>query len=77
MREKERMSELIARLNEASNVYYNGGQAIMTDHEWDAGFDELAALEAKTGVVLPGSPTNKAGQKQKVQKKPMSTRRCP
>lgn len=66
----QEMQLLVDRLNQASDAYYNGRGEIMTDYEWDAGFDRLKQLEAETGEVLPGSPTNKvsedniAGQKE-------------
>ncbi|MBO6011564.1 MAG: NAD-dependent DNA ligase LigA, partial [Oscillospiraceae bacterium] len=56
-----RMQELARRLNEASEAYYGGKDEIMSNYEWDAMFDELGRLEAETGVVLPGSPTQKVG----------------
>ena len=31
----EKMKDLIKRLNEASDAYYNTGNAIMTDKEFD------------------------------------------
>ena len=62
MEEKRiRMQEMIDRLNAASEAYYNDRDEIMSNYEWDALFDELSALEQETGVVLPGSPTQKAG----------------
>ena len=57
--EKNRMQELIRRLNEASEAYYGGRDEIMPNYEWDALFDELTRLEAETGVTLPDSPTQK------------------
>ena len=57
--ERNRMQEMIRRLNEASEAYYGGRDEIMSNYEWDALFDELAGLEAETGVVLPDSPTQK------------------
>ncbi len=57
--ERNRMQEMIRRLNEASEAYYGGRDEIMSNYEWDALFDELARLEAETGVVLPDSPTQK------------------
>ena len=57
--ERQRMQELIRRLNEASEAYYGGRDEIMSNFEWDALFDELTRLEAETGVVLPDSPTQK------------------
>lgn len=65
-----RMQQLIQRLNEASDAYYNGRGELMSDYEWDAAFDELKQLEETTGEVLDGSPTHKvsedsiAGQKE-------------
>ncbi len=59
--EKKRCEELVRRLNKASEVYYNGGEEIMSNYEWDAMFDELASLEAKTGFILPDSPTRNTG----------------
>lgn len=51
------MEKLINKLNEASDAYYNGKDEIMSNHEWDTMFDELAQLEKETGVILPDSPT--------------------
>lgn len=51
------MRELVDKLNEASNTYYNGQNEIMSDHEWDAAFDELKHLEEEMGTILPDSPT--------------------
>lgn len=56
-----RMKELVNKLNEASNAYYNGKDEIMSNHEWDTMFDELVQLEKETGVILPDSPTQKVG----------------
>ena len=53
-----RQKELAKQLNKASDAYYNGEAEEMSDYEWNAKFDELASLEAVTGVVLPGSPTS-------------------
>ena len=56
------MEKLINKLNEASDAYYNGKDEIMSNHEWDTMFDELAQLEKETGVILPDSPTAKVGE---------------
>lgn len=61
MDEKERMKELVATLNEASKAYYSGGNAVMTDHEYDALYNELLLLEEKTGTVMSNSPTQHVG----------------
>lgn len=59
--EQKRCEELVKRLNEASEAYYNGREELMSNYEWDAMFDELAALEAQTGYILPDSPTQNTG----------------
>ena len=57
----ERISELVKKLNEASKVYYQGADEIMSNYEYDALYDELVALEKETGVVLAASPTVNVG----------------
>lgn len=66
---KERMMELVKQLNAASDAYYGGAEEQMSNKEWDALYDELAALERKTGIVLPDSPTNKVGAEEDVKGK--------
>ena len=61
MDKKDRIEELIEKLNQASEAYYNGRPEIMTDYEWDAMFDELTSLENETGYILTNSPTQYAG----------------
>lgn len=56
-----RMKELTARLSEASKTYYQESRDIMSNFEYDKLYDELLALEAETGVVMAGSPTQKVG----------------
>ena len=58
---KRKCEELVRKLNEASDAYYNGREELMSNYEWDAMFDELSALEAETGYVLPDSPTQNTG----------------
>ena len=58
---KKRCEELVQKLNEASEAYYNGREEILSNYEWDAMFDELSALESETGYILPDSPTQNAG----------------
>ena len=55
--QRRQMEQLVERLNEASEAYYEGRGEMMTDFEWDAMFDKLKLLEAETGVSLPDSPT--------------------
>lgn len=57
----KRMKELNSLLSEAANAYYNTGNTIMTDAEYDKLFDELAALESETGIILGGSATQSVG----------------
>ena len=59
---EERIRELISVLNAASAAYYGGRDEIMSDHEWDAAFDELARLEKETGIVYPDSPTQRVSE---------------
>lgn len=53
--------DLIKSLNEASDAYYNTGNPIMSDSEWDSLFDQLKYLEKETGIVYPDSPTQTVG----------------
>ncbi len=61
MDKKDRMKELVEKLNEAAKVYYSGTDEIMSNYEYDKLYDELLALEKETGIVLTGSPTNRVG----------------
>lgn len=61
MNKVDRVKELISTLNKASDAYYNSGNPIMTDYEWDNLYDELMKLEEETGVVYPNSPTQQVG----------------
>ena len=56
-----RTEEMVKRLNEASDAYYNGKEELMSNYEWDSLFDELVSLEAETGFILPDSPTQNTG----------------
>ena len=56
-----RLRELTALLSEAGRAYYQESREIMSNYEYDRLYDELAALERETGVVLAGSPTQKVG----------------
>ncbi|MCR4694948.1 MAG: NAD-dependent DNA ligase LigA [Pseudobutyrivibrio sp.] len=61
MEEKNKIEELVEKLNQASDAYYNDKDEIMSNYEWDAMFDELVKLEEETGYILPDSPTQKTG----------------
>lgn len=56
-----RIKELVALLNRASDAYYNTGNTIMEDREFDALVEELRRLEQETGCVMVNSPTHKVG----------------
>ena len=55
------MKEKIELLNKAAKAYYVDGQEIMSNFEYDKIYDELLEMEAETGVVLAGSPTQQVG----------------
>lgn len=57
----QRMKELTVQLLEAAKTYYQESREIMSNFEYDRLYDELLSLEAETGVVLAGSPTQKVG----------------
>ncbi len=61
MNETRRMKELITLLNQAAKAYYAEDREIMSNFEYDKLYDELAALEEKTGLILAGSPTVTVG----------------
>ena len=61
MDQLERMQALVKRLNETAYAYYVLGEPVISDMQWDALYDELAALESATGTVLPDSPTHRVG----------------
>ena len=57
----ERIHYLVPFLNKCCDEYYNGNNPSLSDAEYDALFDELSALEKETGIILPDSPTQRAG----------------
>ena len=57
----QRITELIAALNRYRHEYYNLAKPSVSDAVYDRLFDELAALEQKTGIVLSNSPTQTVG----------------
>lgn len=61
MTKLERMKELIAELNKAARIYYQGQDEIMTNFEYDKKYDELVSLEEETGIIMGNSPTVKVG----------------
>ena len=59
--QKERMRELVDRLNETAGLYYTTGESPLSDMQWDRLYDELVLLEKETGETLPDSPTHRVG----------------
>ncbi len=57
----ERMQQLAAIITEHNYQYYTLDQPTVDDADYDKFYDELVALEAATGVILPGSPTQRVG----------------
>lgn len=57
----ERIKYLVELLNKASQAYYAQDREIMSNQEYDRLYDELAALEKETGIVLANSPTVNVG----------------
>lgn len=51
----------VNELNKASEAYYNTGQPIMSDYEFDNKLEELRQWEEETGIVLSNSPTHNVG----------------
>ena len=58
---RKRMEELVALLNKAAGVYYQGTDEIMSNQEYDQLYDELEALEKELGITLSNSPTVNVG----------------
>ena len=61
MNQINRIKTIVELLNSASNSYYNSGQTIIDDAEFDLLMEELKTLESETGVVLSNSPTRNVG----------------
>ena len=59
----DRMHELVKQLNYYAYRYYVLDDPVVSDGEYDKLYDELAALEKTSGVVLPDSPTIRVGDK--------------
>ncbi len=56
-----KIRRLIDELNAASDAYYNSGQEVMSNREFDLKLEELKLLEEQTGIVFPDSPTLAVG----------------
>ena len=58
---KERMRELVYKLNKYAHDYYVLDNPTVSDKEYDKLYDELLSLEKATGEVLYDSPTKRVG----------------
>ncbi len=61
MSDLNRMKELVATLDHAAKVYYQGQDEVMSNYEYDKLYDELVKLEKTTGIVMANSPTVNVG----------------
>lgn len=59
--DKNTIATRVEELNKASEAYYNTGQPIMSDAEFDNKLEELRQWEEETGIVLANSPTHNVG----------------
>lgn len=59
--DKNTIAARVRELNRASEAYYNTGQPIMSDTEFDTKLEELRRWEEETGIVLANSPTHNVG----------------
>ena len=61
--ERDMMLSMVNILNEASQAYYNTGNPLMSDREFDMRLKDLQELEKETGVIFSNSPTINVGAK--------------
>lgn len=57
----EEMKELIEKLNEACDTYYNKNKPTMSDYEFDQLYSKLITMEKETGITYANSPTQNIG----------------
>lgn len=55
------MKGMVSILNEASEAYYNTGNPIMSDEQFDMRLEDLRQFEQETGFILSNSPTQRVG----------------
>jgi len=60
---KNRIKELVEKLNEYSYYYYTLDEPKVSDKEYDELYDELLNLEKETEYILKESPTQRIGEK--------------
>lgn len=58
---RNQIVDRVNELNKASEAYYNTGQPVMSDAEFDNKIEELRQWEEETGIVLSNSPTHNVG----------------
>ena len=58
---REKIKELIERLNKYSYEYYTLGDPSISDETYDSLYDELVELEQGSGIIFSNSPTQKVG----------------
>ena len=56
------MREMIDQLTKANRAYYYENRELMSNYEYDKLYDELVALEKKTGIIYGDSPTQNVGE---------------
>lgn len=56
-----KMQGLVDILNQASKAYYQDGNEIISNYEYDRLYDELVQLEQETGIRMSNSPTVTVG----------------
>lgn len=67
MNKIKRIKQLTKLLNEYRDTYYNRGESIISDYDYDNLFNELQKLEEETGIILSNSPTQTVGYEVKSQ----------
>lgn len=55
------MKGMVSILNEASEAYYNTGNPIMSDEQFDMRLEDLRQFEQETGFIFSNSPTQRVG----------------
>lgn len=55
------IADLVRKLNECRDAYYNRSDPLIPDSEYDFLFDKLKRLENETGIILSNSPTQTVG----------------
>ena len=61
--ELKMMRGMVSILNDACDAYYNTGNPIMSDAQFDARLADLKQFEEETGFILSNSPTQNVGYK--------------